>query len=925
MPSLTEFLKINYTYNNVYSHVSMINPIGKIDVQRNHFETFWQIYCDEVMNYNQTDKYGIAEKPQKYIPIIADIDIKIKKNNLDAKLLNKLNDYDKERQIIGKSHLDNSYDELDDYIYKEEQVLTVIKIIQQVLYETIENCTDIQLTCCLLQKPIYKVDYRGETYYKNGFHLHFPYIFVKLDEYNKYILSKILKQLKVSNIFSNLGIEDSSKTLDTTIGTVPWLLYGSRKENSKAYLLTKIFDSNCKEIAIEDAFRYYQIFDSAEHIIKINKDINYFLPRILSIIPFGRYPLQLKNNLECEIVNTSKENNDKNKYHSNKKITIEENLKIAEKLLPLLNETRYQEYNEWINIGWILYNIGDGSQEALDLWLDFSAKDQSKFCYETCYNIWSKMQKGDYSIGTLKYFAKLDNPELYNQFCQEETERYIHASLDGSHYDIAKLLYSKYGHEFVCASPSAKNWFQFNGNHWEEIEEGVYLRDKISNEIVKEYENIASEIKPDILKKGDLKTEKYEQIKKKISQLKSSPFKINIMKEAADIFYNREFKNKLNTNPYLFGFKNGIYDLNKNIFRLGKPDDFISNYSHIEYIEYNENDPKVIQVYDFFEKVFPDKSVRKYFLDYTSDIFVGGNHNKKVIFWTGEGDNGKSVTQTILEKMLGPLAIKFSTKLLTGKKQDIGSAGPELARAGNGVRLAVLEEPDNDEEINNGVLKSLSGNDSYWARDLFEKGKSTKEIFPLFKLIFITNSLPKLKHSDKATWNRIRVIPFETTFVPVGQECPETYEEQLYHKKFPMDPDFSKKIPNLLSAFAWVLLEHRKKNLGKPIIEPEKVKIATSKYRNQNDVFKQYTEENIINDDNSFIKLNEIYENFKIWYKQSFPGSTIPTKNETKDKITKLWGEPTTGIKWIGKRILTIDDDMMENNQNNNKLINPLL
>ena len=35
------------------------------------------------------------------------------------------------------------------------------------------------------------------------------------------------------------------------------------------------------------------------------------------------------------------------------------------------------------------------------------------------------------------------------------------------------------------------------------------------------------------------------------------------------------------------------------------------------------------------------------------------------------------------------------------------------------------------------MFKSLSGNDTFWARDLFEKGKSTREIQPLFKLIFI--------------------------------------------------------------------------------------------------------------------------------------------------------------------------------------------
>ena len=43
-------------------------------------------------------------------------------------------------------------------------------------------------------------------------------------------------------------------------------------------------------------------------------------------------------------------------------------------------------------------------------------------------------------------------------------------------------------------------------------------------------------------------------------------------------------------------------------------------------------------------------------------------HEKKVYLWTGEGDNGKSITQTFFEKMLGELAIKFNTQYFTGKK-----------------------------------------------------------------------------------------------------------------------------------------------------------------------------------------------------------------------------------------------------------------
>ena len=76
-----------------------------------------------------------------------------------------------------------------------------------------------------------------------------------------------------------------------------------------------------------------------------------------------------------------------------------------------------------------------------------------------------------------------------------------------------------------------------------------------------------------------------------------------------------------------------------------------------------------------------------------------------------------------------------------------------------------------------------------------------------------------------------------------------------------MDTEFGKKIPELLEAFAWVLLEHRK-NL-KVRIEPEKVRIATEMYRKQNDNYRQFVDETITKSLNSVITLQELYSIFR--------------------------------------------------------------
>ena len=379
------------------------------------------------------------------------------------------------------------------------------------------------------------------------------------------------------------------------------------------------------------------------------------------------------------------------------------------------------------------------------------------------------------------------------------------------------------------------------------------------------------------------------------------------MKEAMEVFYDRRFKIKLDQNRYLICFQNGVYDLKLNEFRSGKPEDFISKTLPIEYKVYEKCDEDVQNVMNFLMKVFPDEEIRRYFLDTYSDVFVGGNNQKKVYMWTGDGDNGKSMTQMFFDMMLGELAIKFNTQYFTGKKVASGAANPELSRAAPPVRLVTMEEPDADETLNIGELKKLSGGDSFWARDLFERGKTSREVRPMFMLTFVCNKLPKMKHSDKAIWNRIRVIPFESVFVEPDEPCPDTFEEQLLEKRFPMDKEFKDKIPGMISAFAWYLLEWRKNITFR--FEPEKVREATSIYRRQNDIYRQFIEEAIIEDDVT-ITLVDLYSHFKEWFREGRPNMTLPIKNDVKEYFEHLWGTPERGIKWDGYRLRTPQDDI---------------
>jgi len=885
--AIKKTLKKNYAEGVFHTHVTMGSTgKGRYSFNREQLENLWDIYCD-VVEKKPESSLNIAEKLQQYLPVLGDIDIKVKET---------------EDMSIG------------DFIHTDKHVKATVEVYQSVLRYLIEDCTEKHLICVVLEKPLYRVYKGDDSYAKHGFHIHFPYCFLDKVDQEVHVVPRIQTEIDKLGVFKDLGFDDARKVIDSSCYRNPWLMYGSVKdEGMDPYKVEKIYNSEMKEISLEAAFKNYNIYDNKEQTIDIRGNIKSYLPRILSVLPYGRDLSKLKHGLISPLKErVKKQKNERSDYQN---VTISQALDTAKQLLPMLSDFRVEDRNEWLTIGWILYNIGDGTPEAQDLWCEFSSRIEEHYDESRCLYEWDRMIKKGLTMGTLKHYANLDSPERYKEYKDELAKELLKDSLDGSHNNIAQLLYSKYGDEFVCASISSKTWFQFSGNKWEEIENGVYLSKKISGEIADDFTKIGQVYIEKLNKSTDKGMEamyntRLKQAQKMINNLKSAPYKSNVMKECAEVFYDKRFREKLDVNPYLFPFKNGVYDLKLNLFRQCRPEDFISKTAPINYPQHmTKYDEEISDVENFLEKIFPDKSLRRYFLDVSSDIFMGGNTQKEVYFWTGEGDNGKSITQSIFEKMLGKLSIKFNTTLITGKKVQSGQANPELARAGGGVRWAVLEEPNGDEQINVGILKNLSGNDSYYARDLFEKGKEGREITPMFKLVFICNKLPGLRNSDKAAFNRIRVIPYESTFCREEEEAaPDTYEEQLRQKRFPMDKEFSKKIPGMVEAFAWYLLEHRKTVSVR--FTPEKVKVATSMYRRENDIYRQFIEECVMDDKKSVITLIELYSQFKEWFRDSLPNHTMPIKNQVADYFSKLWGDPMRGKKWKGYRIRTLQDEI---------------
>ena len=78
--SIESILLENYVDTDYHTHVSMHPKRGKFQFNRQVLEEFWDCYSSSVLDGN---KYGIAEKPQTYMPIIVDVDLTLKINKED--------------------------------------------------------------------------------------------------------------------------------------------------------------------------------------------------------------------------------------------------------------------------------------------------------------------------------------------------------------------------------------------------------------------------------------------------------------------------------------------------------------------------------------------------------------------------------------------------------------------------------------------------------------------------------------------------------------------------------------------------------------------------------------------------------------------------------------------------------------------------
>lgn len=892
--NLDEFLKIHSTKDNKnITHTRIGNKElniygGKYNIPDEKINEFYKLYHQKV--FTQRKLEFLTETPEKVGPILIDLDFRY------------------EADIEEKQH-------------SSEHIIDIVQLYIEQLQKLIEIKKNEPFSVFVLEKPGVNL---LDNVTKDGIHI---VIGINVDTTIKTILREnVLKEIK--HILEELPLINTYEDVidrGVSIGQTNWQLYGSCKPGHDIYkltILTEIEINDEDELVWDDkdAEKVNQ-FDILKRISSKNKTNTLYdikpehqelydrykgkeRERVTSkprkkklVITEDISAIQSKEDLR-ELCESIIDNLSHDEY----------NIKETHQYTMCLNEEYYEPYEKWIRVGWALHNT---SERLFLTWMLFSSQSD-KFSIsdiETLKEQWDDMKVDSedfktYSERSIMYWAKQNNFEEYTKVKEQTVSYFMEKSLIGiTEFDIATVIYQLYKDSYKCVSIKNRIWYEFKNGSWCDIDSGSTLRFKISRYVSPMYSKQTERIMDVLSTKPESDPDhailtKYSQKYAEVGVLlKKTNYKNNIMRECCELFYEPNFLDKLDKNPYLLNFKNGVIDIQDKVFRKAMPDDYLSLSTHINYVPLDNSKEQVKiqnEIRTFFKQLFPIKELHDYMWDHLSSVLLGTNQNQTFNIYTGVGRNGKSKMVDLMKMVLGDYKQVVPITLVTGKRSSIGSLSPEVAKL-RGVRYAAMQEPSKGDVLNDGIMKEITGGDPIQGRPLYH---DTVTFVPQFSLVTSTNSLFDIKSNDDGTWRRIRVCEFMSKFIE------EPDPKNKFH--FKVDKKIDEKFPKWKTVFASMLIDNIFKTNGE-VKDCDIVMATSNEYRKSQDYMCQYIDECIEEKEDGKIKKTEVWEEFKRWFSVNGNG-TLP---KPKDLYGALDKKLKNVIKqgWKGYAIIYNSDE----------------
>ena len=199
--------------------------------------------------------------------------------------------------------------------------------------------------------------------------------------------------------------------------------------------------------------------------------------------------------------------------------------------------------------------------------------------------------------------------------------------------------------------------YKFNGSRWA-VENPLQFTNDMQMWLRGIIRKLGSYVYLETLSNDDnhkkLAKEYLAKIDKINGHIKSESATQNLLKAAKRMLFDVRVEEVMDTDPYLIGFEDGIYDVKEHSFRAGRPEDMVS--MSVGYNYPDAVDPDVeAEVLDFITKIYPVEEERNLFQRYAGYCLLG-KHNEKVLLLLSDkraGYNAKSSVVKLLSDAMG--------------------------------------------------------------------------------------------------------------------------------------------------------------------------------------------------------------------------------------------------------------------------------
>ena len=312
-----------------------------------------------------------------------------------------------------------------------------------------------------------------------------------------------------------------------------------------------------------------------------------------------------------------------------------------------------------------------------------------------------------------------------------------------------------YHGESIRYCPAKKQWFSWNGYRWAPDEGAVvqlakktvrgmrHERTYILSQAEEEQDDWeAVRRQADALAKWAVRSEGAPQISAMLRMAETDP---RIVVEPED--FDRD--------PWVLNLRNGTVELKTARFREHRPEELYTKVAGANHCV-GAGCPRWMR---FLEEIFaPHPDLIPYVQRAIGYTLTGDIREECVFVLVGSGRNGKSTLVGVLHDLMNQYGgvAEMDTFLSSGAtklREDVADM--------RGRRYVSSQEPLINSTFAESTLKWVSGGDRLRARRLYEHAQ---EFHPTHKLWLAMNRLPKLRPDDHASWNRLRVIPFDVSF-----------------------------------------------------------------------------------------------------------------------------------------------------------------